>query len=98
MTRCWNELCQNKHIWARNCAISDGLWCDEYMDAKLRNRLKVDTGKPRRYNDRSGWIKYTLNYHHHAKQVMSGDQSSNTMPNESTQSGTMTSGPTSSSR
>ena len=29
----------------------------------------VGAGRPRRYNDHSGRIKYTLNYHHHAKRV-----------------------------
>ena len=45
--------CDGTITWTRNCAIAE----------------KLDAGKPRRYNDRSGRIKYTLFFHHHAKRV-----------------------------
>ena len=60
-------------LYLRNCAISDGLWREDHMDGLMSRNCaiaeKVDAGKPRLYNDRSGRIKYTLFFQHHAKRV-----------------------------
>ena len=69
----WHGLCQKKYVQLRNCAISDGLRCEDYMDGlNARNcaiAAKVDTGKPRLYDDLSGRIMYTLVFQQHAKLV-----------------------------